>query len=162
MRVIRSSSILLLALAGLLSPALSDVLQVTPLDKNGAYRLRSAIAETFDGRTYSVNTGKDGKSAAGKDVVKFKDGLMSTALCIKFGFKPAPYSVRVDGARVYFRSDMISETQGKLSFDGHIDGDQLVAKATWEQRRWYWTVNVVLWFDGRQADDSETLPVYLN
>jgi hypothetical protein len=135
---------------------------VKPLDPAAVSAASIAIATLLDGRTFSVDTGKQGKPAAGKDVVRFADGLMSTALCIRFGFKPAPYSVRVEGQRVYFQSEMISETQGKLVFDGHMEGDRLVATAAWEQVRWYWTVNIVLWYDGPEVEDSETLPVFLN
>lgn len=135
---------------------------VTPLDPAAVSAASSAIAMLLDGRTFSVDTGKEGKPAAGKDVVRFADGLMSTALCIRFGFMPAPYYVRVEGQRVYFHSEMVSETQGKLVFHGHMEGGKLIATAAWEQVRWYWTVNIVLWYDGPQVEDSEALPVFLN
>jgi hypothetical protein len=135
---------------------------VVPLSPDGVSALGSSISELVDGRTFSVDTGKQGKPAAGKDVVRFVDGLMSSALCVRFGFKPAPYAVRVEGARLHFRSEMVSDTQGKLVFDGHIEGDRLVAKAEWAQVRWYWTVDIVLWYDGRQVEFSNDLPVFIN
>jgi hypothetical protein len=124
------------------SPAQSTSL--TPLAPTEAQSLGNAISTIVDGRTFSVDTGKEGKPAGGKDVVRFSDGLMSTALCIRFGFKPAPYTVRVDGSQFHFRSEMISETQGKLVFNGYIDSDRLFAKAEWAQVRWYGTINIVL------------------
>ena len=135
---------------------------MSPLTAEQVKSLGSAISATVDGRTFSVDTGKEGKPAGGKDVVRFADGLMSTALCIRFGFKPAPYTVRVEGSKIHFHSEMISETQGKLVFTGHIEGDRLVAKAEWEQVRWYWTVNIVLWHDGKQVEFSDDLPVFIN
>lgn len=135
---------------------------IVPLSPDSVRALGSSISELVDGRTFSVDTGKEGKSAAGKDVVRFVDGVMSSALCIRFGFKPAPYSIRVDGSKIHFRSEMISETQGKLVFDGHIEGEHLVARAEWAQVRWYWTVNIVLWYDGRQVEFSNDLPVFIN
>ena len=146
----------------LLQPSPAQSTSLTPLAPEEAHSLGSAISKIVDGKTFSVDTGKEGKPAGGKDVVRFGDGLMSTALCIRFGFKPAPYTVRVEGSQVHFRSEMISETQGKLVFNGYIDGDRLVAKAEWAQVRWYWTINIVLWFDGKQAEFSDSLPVFLN
>lgn len=143
-------------------PALAQELSLTPLTAEQAKSLGTSISTLVDGRTFSVDTGKEGKPAGGKDVVRFTDGLMSTALCIRFGFKPAPYTVRVEGSKVHFHSEMISETQGKLVFTGHIEGDRLVAKAEWEQVRWYWTVNIVLWHDGKQVAFSDDLPVFIN
>lgn len=142
--------------------ALAQNASVRPLATDVVRSLGSAISATVDGRTYSVDTGKEGKPAGGKDVIRFADGLMSTALCIRFGFKPAPYSVRVEGSKIHFRSEMISETQGKLVFNGHIEGDRLIAKAEWAQVRWYWTVNIVLWHDGKQVEFSDDLPVFIN
>jgi hypothetical protein len=142
--------------------ALAQNASLSPLATDAVQSLGTAISATVDGRTYSVDTGKEGKPAGGKDVVRFADGLMSTALCIRFGFKPAPYTVRVEGSKVHFRSEMISETQGKLVFNGHIEGDRLVAKAEWAQERWYWTVNIVLWHDGKQVEFSDDLPVFIN
>jgi hypothetical protein len=142
--------------------SLAQSTSLTPLAPEEAQSLGNAISTIVEGRTFSVDTGKEGKPAGGKDVVRFSDGLMSTALCIRFGFKPAPYTVRVDGSQVHFRSEMISETQGKLVFTGHIEGDRLVAKAEWEQVRWYWTVNIVLWHDGKQVEFSDDLPVFIN
>jgi hypothetical protein len=143
-------------------PALAEEKSVNPLTPEQVQSLGSAISTIVDGRTFSVDTGKEGKPAGGKDVVRFADGLMSTALCIRFGFKPAPYTVRAEGTKIHFRSEMISETQGKLVFTGHIEGDRLVAKAEWEQVRWYWTVNIVLWHDGKQVEFSDDLPVFIN
>lgn len=133
-----------------------------PLARSDTEAAAASIGRLLDGRVYSVDTGKEGKSSGGKDVIRFADGIVSTDLCIKFGFKPAPYMVRVDGSKVHFRSEMVSEKQGKLVVAGHIDGGRLKAHAEWAQVRWYWTVNVNLWFDGALADPNAALPAYLN
>jgi hypothetical protein len=161
----KATVIALLSALGLLIlhlPLPAQERPVNPLTPEQVKSLGSAISTIVDGRTYSVDTGKDGKPSGGKDVVRFADGLMSTALCIRFGFKPAPYTVRVEGSKIHFRSEMISETQGKLVFNGHIEGDRLVAKAEWAQVRWYWTVDIVLWHDGKQVEFSDDLPVFIN
>jgi hypothetical protein len=133
-----------------------------PLGRSETEAAGATIRRLLDGRVYSVDTGKAGKPSGGKDVIRFTDGIVSTDLCIKFGFKPAPYMVRVDGPKVHFRSEMISEKQGKLVVSGHIEGKRLKAHAEWAQVRWYWTVNVNLWFDGELADPNSPLSAHLN
>lgn len=139
------------------SPQATQAPTYDDIDAAGA-----AIARVLDGRIYSVDTGKLDQPASGKDVVRFADGIMSTDLCIRFGFKPAPYFVRVEGSKLHFRSEMISETQGKLVFTGYIEGNTLKANAAWEKVRWYWTVNIVLWFDGALAAPGDPLRAFLN
>ncbi len=126
-----------------------------------AYEIERAIASAFDGRTYAASFGQDNKDEAGRDVVKFANGKMSTELCIRFGFEPAPYFIRAEGNRIYFRSEMVSKLQGTNIFSGYVEGDQLVAHSDWAQARWYWTVNVGAWFKGRLAGPDDDLPVFL-
>ncbi len=163
--MVRRLELALLVLAGaFLTSAMADapISKIKPLEPAEVKILETSILGALEGRTFSVDTGKDGKPAGGKDVVRFNDGLMSTVLCIRFGFQPAPYTVRVEGTKVHFHSEMISPKQGELVFRGHIEGDQLFAEAEWSQARWYWTVNVVLWFDGKQVEFRDDLPAYIN
>jgi hypothetical protein len=131
------------------------LLPVVPSD------LGQAIQGTFDGRVFAVDFGQDGKKPAGKDVIRFENGKMSTALCSKFGFEPAPYLVRVEGDKIHFYAEMVSATQGKNIFSGYVEKDKLTAHANWAQPRWYWTIHVASWFEGAQADPKADLPAFL-
>jgi hypothetical protein len=121
----------------------------------------AAISGDFDGRSYAADFGQDDKNAGGKDVVDIANGLMSTRLCVRFGFQPAPYLVRVEGKRVHFYSEMISKEQGKIVFSGYVEDGKLHADAKWAQARWYWTVNVGIKFDGQLTDPKADLPVFV-
>jgi opacity protein-like surface antigen len=121
----------------------------------------TAISGDFDGRSYAADFGQDDKKAGGKDVVEFANGLMSTRLCVRFGFQPAPYLVRVEGRKVHFYSEMISKEQGKIVFSGYVEDGKLKADAKWAQARWYWTVNVGIKFDGALTDPKADLPVFV-
>ncbi len=123
--------------------------------------IEAILRTAFDGRTYAVSFGQDNKDEAGRDVVKFANGKMSTELCIRFGFEPAPYYIRSEGNRVYFRSEMVSKLQGTNIFSGYIEADQLNAHSDWAQARWYWTVNVGAWFKGKLVGPADDQPVYL-
>jgi hypothetical protein len=119
--------------------------------------VRQSIKQDFDGRVFVANYGQDEKLATGRDVIRFESGLMSTANCIKFGFMPAPYLLRVEGNRTYFYSEMPSEKQGKMKFTGYIENDKFNANASWQQVRWYWNVDVTLMFDGKRANPGDDL-----
>jgi hypothetical protein len=150
-------SVLCLASSLLCGSALAEpIIPVQPVP------IAQALAENMDGRTFAVDFGLDGKSAAGKDVIRFEDGKMSTQLCIKFGFEPAPYLLRVEGNSIYFHAEMESAAQGMNVFDGRIENGVLKAHAKWAQPRWYWTVHVNSWFEGPQADPKAELPAFLN
>jgi opacity protein-like surface antigen len=123
--------------------------------------MSTAISGGFDGRSYAADFGQDDKKTGGKDVVEFSGGLMSTRLCVRFGFQPAPYLVRVEGRKVHFYSEMISKEQGKIVFSGYVEGGKLKADAKWAQARWYWTVNVGIKFDGTLTDPKADLPVFV-
>ena len=123
--------------------------------------MSTAISGDFDGRSYAADFGQDDKKAGGKDVVEFAGGLMSTRLCVRFGFQPAPYLVRVEGKKVHFYSEMLSEKQGKIVFSGYVEDGKLHADAKWAKARWYWTVNVGIRFDGALTDPKADLPVFV-
>jgi hypothetical protein len=123
--------------------------------------MSAAISGDFDGRSYAADFGQDDKKAGGKDVVEFANGLMSTRLCVRFGFQPAPYLVRVEGRKVHFYSEMNSKEQGKIVFSGYVEDGKLHADAKWAQARWYWTVNVGIKFDGALTDPKADLPVFV-
>ncbi len=156
--MIRSLMIALLLCAALISPRPAGAGEAATIS---APAIADAIASAFDGRTYAASFGQDNKDEAGRDVVKFANGKMSTELCIKFGFEPAPYFIRAEGNRIYFRSEMVSKVQGTNIFSGYVEGDQLVAHSDWAQARWYWTVNVGAWFKGKLAAPGDDLPVFL-
>ena len=140
------------------SPSFADQASMTAAKPEA---MSTAISGDFDGRSYAADFGQDDKKAGGKDVVEFANGLMSTRLCVRFGFQPAPYLVRVDGRKVHFYSEMVSEKQGKIVFSGFVEDGKLHADANWAQARWYWTVNVGIKFDGALTDPRADLPVYV-
>ncbi len=152
-----TTALLILTAVSLLAPQTNaqQANQISPPE------IEAALRTAFDGRTYAVSFGQDDKDEAGRDVVKFANGKMSTELCIKFGFEPAPYYIRTEGNRVYFRSEMVSKLQGTNIFSGYIEGDQLNAHSDWAQARWYWTVNVGAWFKGKLVGPTDDQPVYL-
>ncbi len=119
--------------------------------------IRQSINSGFDGRVYVANYGQDERRETGRDVMRFENGQMSTAICIKFGFMPAPYFLSVEDGRVHFYAEMPSEKQGNMKFTGVIENDRIKATANWKQDRWYWSVDVKLMFEGKRANPGDDL-----
>jgi hypothetical protein len=156
----RTAPLLFLTFLAAPLAAAEDAVPLTPAPAKPE-AMSAAIAGDFDGRSYAADFGQDDKKAGGKDVVEFANGLMSTRLCVRFGFQPAPYLVRVEGKKVHFYSEMVSEKQGKIVFSGFVEDGKLKADAKWAQARWYWTVNVGIKFDGALTDPKAALPVFV-
>jgi hypothetical protein len=140
--------------------AASDTALSVPIPED-LQQISRPIDQLMEGRVYAADFGQKDKEASGKDVVSFKDGKMATALCVRFGFMPAPYSVRVEGSKLHFRSEMVSDKQGKMIFTGYVEGDKLIAKAEWTQARWYWDFDMESWFEGNVADPGGDYPVFV-
>jgi hypothetical protein len=137
------------------SPVLADSApNPTPINP---VTVEQSIKQDFDGRVFVANYGQNEKLETGRDVISFENGRMSTKNCIKFGFQPAPYFLRVEGGKTYFYSEMPSEKQGMMKFSGFIENDQISALSNWQQTRWYWTVNVNFVFKGTRANPGDDL-----
>jgi hypothetical protein len=121
--------------------------------------VQQSIQNDFDGRVYVANFGQNEKLESGRDVIRFENRLVSTENCIKFGFMPAPYFLRVEDGRLYFNAEMPSTTQGNMKFTGFVENDKIYATANWQQDRWYWRVDVNLMFEGNRANPGDDLTV---
>ncbi len=149
----RFHSVLLVSVVS--TPALAESAP-SPVPVNPV-SVEQSIKQDFDGRVFVANYGQNEKLETGRDVISFENGMMSTKNCIKFGFQPAPYFLRVEGSKTYFYSEMPNQEQGVMKFSGSIENDQLSAKANWQQARWYWTVNVDFLFEGKRANPGDDL-----
>lgn len=125
-----------------------------PISEDAVASLGAVHEELLSGKVFVVATGKNDGPASGQDVVRFKGMLLSTDLCDRFGFQPAPCYVRAEGSALHFIAVLISAAQGELRFLGRINGDRLVAEADWRRPRWYGDAHVRIWFDGEIADPA--------
>ncbi|MBT8417200.1 MAG: hypothetical protein KJO42_07140 [Silicimonas sp.] len=135
---------------------------MAPLGEDAVTRLGSAQEALLSGRVFVVATGKNDEPASGQDVVRFSGSLLSTDLCDRFGFKPAPYHLSAEGPTLHVMAALVSAEQGELRLAGRIVGDRLVAEANWRRPRWYGDIHVRIWFDGVLADPSAEHAAWLD
>lgn len=124
----------------------------TPLVDGAAFRA------LLDGSVFTVEYGPMGEPSLGQDVLSFADGLFASRGCNSMGFAPAPYWLRIDDASIQFKAEMASAEHGKLVFTGRITGDEIDVSSLWTRQRWYRTVLLESWYQGRIADPDEPLP----
>jgi hypothetical protein len=141
---------------------LASTAMMSPLEDGAVARLAALHEGLLSGRVYLVATGKNDEPARGQDLVRFTGTMMSTDLCDRFGFQPAPYHLRADGNALHVMATLTSASQGELRFAGRMAGDRLEAEADWRRPRWYGDVHVRIWFDGTLADPAGDHAVWLD
>jgi hypothetical protein len=78
----------------------------------------------LDGKTFIAELGEKGKSAHEKaDVITFKDGKFHSSSCDKYGYNLGTYSVAASGDATTFDVETVSESDGKLKWQGVVKGD---------------------------------------
>jgi len=102
----------------------------------------------LDGRSFSGAFVPEGKTSGPPDAFVFADGKFHSRECLKFGFTPGPYWLRIENGRLHFLARLSSEGNGVMTYEGAIDGSKMDARIEWIQPRWYWTMKRTFRFRG--------------
>ena len=119
----------------------------------------SDIDGPLDGMTFIGAVGPDGEPKDIPDVFVFENGTFVSKECeLRCKYPARPYFIRVNGTKTEF----ISETQcpykdAKIVWRGTVDGDTIKGKSTWVVKRWYWTVENTLEFEGKLSKQPISL-----
>ncbi|MFQ5993258.1 MAG: hypothetical protein ACE5NA_12540 [Nitrospiraceae bacterium] len=105
-------------------------------------------SRVLDGKKFFGPGGAKGKKPHHNDELVFKDGTFRSVQCNKHGFGAAPYTTTIQGDVVHFQAETTSPTQGKIVWQGTMNGDTLEATFLWTKERWYWTIRNEYWFKG--------------
>lgn len=105
----------------------------------------------LDGRTYVGKNGEQGQQLAEyeDEEIMFQDGMFTSASCEPYNFGSSPYTTRVVGDTIHFDAVTKSETHGKITWHGVIEGKQADVTFVWTKERWYWDIRREYWFRGR-------------
>jgi hypothetical protein len=103
---------------------------------------------SLDGLAFSGPTGAIGMAPHHEEILEFKDGLLSSSECEKWGFVPAQYKAWTDGSTVRFEARLTSDTYGEITWEGEITNQVVSAKYHWRKKRLFWTLRNSYWFTG--------------
>jgi len=106
-----------------------------------------------------------GQPGSEDEVLTFKGGMFSSKVCLQYGYAPVPYWVRRDADGIHFFAKLEHPTNGTIRFEGVFNGRAMRASALWKKKRWYWTIEQTLLFEGHVSkknrltvDPGETGP----
>lgn len=104
--------------------------------------------DVLDGRLFVGEIGPAGQSSGRQDRFIFADGKFHSEACLKWGFTPGPYWVRLENGRLKFLAQLTSAENGVMTYRGTVDGATIDAHVDWVKPRWYWTMENSLWVRG--------------
>jgi hypothetical protein len=99
-----------------------------------------AVENRLEGVRFIGPFGAEEEADPKEDVFAFENGKFSTASCLEWGFRPAPYWLRRDAKGLHFLAELKSPEHGTMRYEGVFDGKELVVVGYWKKERWYWTV----------------------
>lgn len=117
-----------------------------------------AYAEAIlDGKIFSGMLGPKGNPQQ-PDSIYFDKGYFWSDICSRCGFEPGLYSVKMTEEGVAFSGILESKSRGQFTYDGLVRQDgSMAATIEWERRRWYWTSQRTIVFQGSAADPADAI-----
>lgn len=115
----------------------------------------------LDRMTFAGHVGTSEDPTRSEDTFVFDKGLFVSKECERICKFPArPYFVREKADGVEF----ISETRcpyknSKIVWRGAFKDGKVKGTSTWTSKRWYWTIERKLVFEGRLSEQSASIPV---
>jgi hypothetical protein len=92
------------------------------------------VGRSLDGKTYYLSS-YDANQPLNKtgDTLMFKSGKVVSASCSKYGFKSSSYHVSNQNGKMYFTATCYSDKEGKISWNGLVDGNNISGKYLWHK-----------------------------
>lgn len=113
-------------------------------------------AGILDGKVFLGTMGQSA-DARYKDKLQFNNGMFWSEICIRCGFQPGKYWTRTSEGETHFRGEMTGG-YGTFAYSGKIMDGKAVVDVFWEKKRWYWTSNRNLSFDGSLKSAEMSVP----
>ena len=104
----------------------------------------------LDGMTFAGMMAPADGSDPVEDTFVFADGKFASTECDRrCGYPARAYFVRNVGERIEFVSEShCLYKDAKIVWRGIVDGDTIEGVSTWTLKRWYWTIEKELHFEG--------------
>ncbi len=143
----RSSALASLALIGLFVLLIAPVSPLRSETIPGAPPDLAPKPGPLDGKSFTGDLVKTGEPAGEPETLTFADGKFRTKTGDAHGFTEVPYRTVKLGETMTFRADAVSPRDGKMSWNGRIQGDHLEANLIWtgtDEKRETYTIKAKL------------------
>ncbi|MBQ0755576.1 MAG: hypothetical protein KBT66_00940 [Amphritea sp.] len=108
------------------------------------------ISGLLDGMTFVGNNGEKGRELDPEEYeeITFQSGLFRSISCDPYNFSSSEYSTTVVDSIIHFEATTESPTNGKIVWQGVVDGSTAEVSFIWTKERWYWDTRKEYWFRG--------------
>ena len=98
--------------------------------------LAAQAATPLDGTKWKIaitpdEAARKAGEKASKDNLVFKNGQVTSAACVKYGFAPSSYTAAGAPTSPSFQMEQVSPKEGKMSWSGQVSGDTIAGTTTW-------------------------------
>jgi len=100
-----------------------------------AWNLPPAAGGTgaLDGKSFAGQMGQAGKKKGDQDTFIFKNGKFHSIACDPYGFGDGEYTAAVESDTISFKVTTTSPTDGRMEWNGTVQGRKLEGTATWHR-----------------------------
>lgn len=94
------------------------------------------------------------------DTLYFDEGHFWSEICTACGFVPGRYEAQATEQGIAFSGTLESDSRGQFDYVGLLAEDgTLIVEIRWQKRRWYWTVERELIFEGTVNSETPGMTV---
>lgn len=101
----------------------------------------------LDGMVVVGKIGPDGNPNFDEEL-HFNNGHFWSKNCIACGYQPGPYWVRTVGSGIQFHGELIRDDGSTFRYRGRVADGRATVTVRWTKKRWYWSIDKILIFDG--------------
>ena len=97
----------------------------------------ASVDRLLDGKTFFVEIAKKVQKTGDRDQLIFKDGKFRSTACDPYGFGEGAYKVShgamIPVFKAEFDAQTTSPTDGKMTWNGKVEGDRIEGTSVWEK-----------------------------
>jgi hypothetical protein len=102
------------------------------------FSIAAVIAQEalLDGKVFVGQSIEKHKRAVKEDELRFLNGKIHSIAFGKKGFSKGVYTARAEEDKIFFEAKTVSPKQGKIEWQGIVNGDSIEVNYRWSKRGW--------------------------
>jgi hypothetical protein len=95
-----------------------------------------AQEDLLDGKIFVGQSREKHKRTVNEDEIRFLNGTFHSISYGQKGFNVGVYTARAEEDKIYFEADTVSQKNGKIQWDGIVNGDSIKMNFRWRKKGW--------------------------